>query len=147
MTWKPHATVASIIERDGRFLMVKEDSEGHIVSNQPAGHLEPNESLINAAIRETKEETAWDFEPRSVVGIYRWVHPDGERTYLRVAFAGECTNHDLNQPLDEGIIEAVWLSREELVSLGDQLRSPLVLSCIDDYLAGKRYSLDLFSDI
>ncbi len=147
MIWKPHATVAAVIEHNGRFLMVEEESEGEIVYNQPAGHLDPDESLVQAAIRETREETAWGFEPRALVGIYRWVHEPTERTYLRVCFTGGCHDHRPEQALDEGIIQALWLSREELLARQDKLRSPLVMRCIDDYLAGRRYPLELLGDL
>ncbi len=145
--WKPHATVASIIERENRFLMVEEKSAGKIVYNQPAGHLDPHESLIEAAMRETLEETGWQFKPEYISGIYRWEQPVTERCYLRVCFVGSCENHDLDQPLDTGIIQALWLSRDELIEKSQQLRSPLVLRCIDDYLAGKKYPLELLTDI
>jgi len=147
MIWKPHATVAAVIEREGRFLMVEEDSEGAIVYNQPAGHLDPNESLIEAAIRETREETAWGFQPEAIVGIYRWLHEPTERTYLRVCFTGQCHDHRLEQTLDDGILQALWLSRDELLAREDKLRSPLVMRCIDDYLAGHRYPLQILSDL
>jgi len=145
--WKPHATVAAIIERDNRFLMVEETSSGKTVYNQPAGHLDPNESLVEAAIRETWEETAWRFTPQYISGIYRWEQPDTNRCFLRVAFVGSCNNHDKDQALDDGIIQALWLSREALVEKSSQLRSPLVLRCIDDYLQGKKYPLELLTDI
>ena len=147
MIWKPHATVAAVIEQQGRFLMVEEDSEGSIVYNQPAGHLDPNESLIEAVIRETREETAWSFTPQALVGIYRWVQPETDRTYLRVAFAGNCDDHRPDLPLDDGIIRAVWMDREQLVAEKHKLRSPLVLKCIDDYLNGQLYPLDILSDL
>jgi 8-oxo-dGTP pyrophosphatase MutT (NUDIX family) len=147
MIWKPHATVAAIIQRDGLFLMVKEECEGQVVYNQPAGHLDPDESLIDAAIRETREETAWRFHPQALVGFYRWVQNEKQRTYLRAAFCGHCDDHDPSQSLDEGILEAVWLSRDELGGMQDQLRSPLVLRCIDDFLDGQRYPLELFTDL
>ena len=145
--WKPHATVASIIERNNRFLMVEERIHGHNVYNQPAGHLDPGESLLDAAIRETKEETAWDFRPEYISGIYRWDQPDTGRCFLRFSFVGSCDNHDPEQALDDGIIQAIWLSREELASQPEKLRSPMVLTCIDDYLAGKKYPLELLTDI
>lgn len=145
--WKPHATVAAIIERDSKFLMVEEISGGKTVYNQPAGHLDPDESIINAAIRETREETAWRFTPEYITGIYRWDQPDTERCFLRIAFAGSCDDHKKDQPLDDGIIQAIWLSREELAIQADKLRSPMVLRCIDDYLAGKKYPLNLLTDI
>ena len=147
MIWKPHATVAAVIERDGLFLMVKEESDGEIVYNQPAGHLDPHESLIEAAVRETREETAWRFHPEALVGIYRWVQTAKDRTYIRAAFCGNCDDHDPAQTLDEGILDAVWLSRDDLLAMENQLRSPLVLRCIDDYLAGHRYPLQLLSDL
>ncbi len=150
--WKPHATVAAIIEREQRFLMVEENKQGQTVYNQPAGHLEPHESLLQAVIRETREETARDFEPRYISGIYRWDQfPAGgeqrNRCFLRVAFVGSCHNHDPEQALDDGIVRAIWLSRDELAARPEKLRSPLVLRSIDDYLAGTRYPLDLITDI
>ena len=147
MIWKPHATVAAVIEQDGRFLMVEEDVEGQIVYNQPAGHLDPGESLLDAVSRETREESAWDFVPQAITGIYLWDQPDTDRTFLRFTFCGTHCNHRPEQALDEGILRAIWLSRDELVELTPQLRSPLVLECIDDYLAGKRYPLDMLSVI
>jgi len=145
--WKPHATVATVIERDGLFLMVEEVIKGQHVYNQPAGHLDPNESLIEAAIRETREESAWAFQPEYITGIYLWPQPGTDRTFLRVAFTGSCADHNPKQTLDDGIIRAVWMSRDELASQPEKLRSPMVLRCIDDYLAGKRYPLDLLIDI
>ncbi len=154
--WKPHATVAAIvtttIEREQRFLMVEEAKQGQTVYNQPAGHLEPHESLLQAVIRETREEAARDFKPEYISGIYRWDQfPAGgeqrNRCFLRVAFVGSCHNHDPEQALDDGIVRALWLSRDELAARPEKLRSPLVLRCIDDYLAGTRYPLDLITDI
>ncbi|VAW65557.1 Nudix-like NDP and NTP phosphohydrolase NudJ [hydrothermal vent metagenome] len=145
--WKPHATVAAIIERDRRFLIVEEICSGKTVYNQPAGHLDPGESLAQAAIRETREETAWGFKPEYVTGIYRWQQPQTKRCYLRVAFAGSCSDHQQQLPLDNGILRALWLSRDELAGEPEKLRSPMVLLCIDDYLAGKQYPLELFTDL
>ena len=145
--WKPHATVAAIVERDNRFLIVEEMSAGKVVYNQPAGHLDPDESLITAAIRETQEETAWQFTPEYISGIYRWDQKSTDCCFLRVAFVGSCKNHKKDQKLDAGIIKALWLTRDELVAQQDKLRSPLVLSCIDDYLEGKKYPIDLLVDI
>jgi 8-oxo-dGTP pyrophosphatase MutT (NUDIX family) len=147
MTWKPHATVAAIIERDNKFLMVEELIQGKQVINQPAGHLEPDESLVEAAIRETQEETAWQFIPEAVTGIYLWKHPDNGESFLRVAFCGNCKNHKPSQLLDDGIQAAVWKTRDELMQQQQKLRSPMVIDCIDDYLAGKRYPLDLLINI
>ena len=147
MTWKPHATVAAIIERDQQFLMVEEESDGLIVFNQPAGHLDPDESLVEAVIRETREETAWRLQPEAITGLYRWQQPNTGRTYIRVAFCGHCDDHQAEQKLDEGIRRAVWMTREELVEQTGKLRSPMVLRCIDDYLSGKRYPIDLLVDL
>ena len=146
MVWKPHATVAAIIERDNKFLMVEETIHGENRFNQPAGHLDPDESLVDAVIREAKEETAWDFTPEAVTGIYLWKHPVNGETFLRIAFCGPCSNHDPSQALDTGIIHAVWKSREELLQ-ENRLRSPMVIDCIDDYLAGKRYPLDMLVNV
>jgi len=111
--------------------------------NQPAGHLESGESLIEAVIRETNEETAWQFEPSALVGIYRWQHPTKQRTYIRYCFTGTVSNHDPEQKLDDDIHQALWLTHDELLARLADFRSPLVLDCIDDYLAGQRYSLNL----
>ena len=146
MTWKPHVTVAAVIEREGRFLMVEEKSEGRLVYNQPAGHLDEGEGLIAAAIRETLEETAWHFVPTALVGFYLWQHPQKSSTYLRACFTGTCHGHDPLLKLDRGIVRALWMSRAELMAHADRLRSPLVLQCIDDYLAGKRYPLEIMRD-
>ncbi len=146
MIWKPHATVAAIVEKDDRFLMVEEDVEGEIVYNQPAGHLDPNENLIDAVIRETREETAWLFKPEALVGIYLWQQPGTERTFLRFAFVGQCSDHQQDQALDEGILRALWMSKDELLQSG-KLRSPMVIKNIDDYVAGKRYPLDVLSTV
>jgi ADP-ribose pyrophosphatase YjhB (NUDIX family) len=143
--WTPRVTVAAVVERQNRFLMVREGIDGQLVHNQPAGHLEDGESLLAAVCREVKEETAWTFRPEGLVGIYRWRMPDGGRTYLRFCFHGGCADHDPGQPLDEGIAEAAWLSREALADA--PLRSPLVLRCLDDYLAGRRLPLNALQDL
>jgi len=147
MIWKPHATVAAIIHRDGKYLMVEEDSDGAIVFNQPAGHLDPDESLLDAVIRETREETAWGFTPEAITGIYRWKQPKFDRTFLRFAFCGEAHDHRPELPLDDGILRAVWLSRDELLARQSQLRSPMVLRCIDDFERGNRYPLEMLFDL
>lgn len=147
MVWKPHVTVAAIVQQKNRFLLVEEESDGRIVINQPAGHLEEGETLVEAVKRETVEETAWNFEPSGIVGIHLWKHPQNSTTFLRVSFCGTCCNHDPDQPLDSGILRTLWLSREELVERDSQLRSPLVVDCIDDYLAGARYPLDLLKSL
>jgi 8-oxo-dGTP pyrophosphatase MutT (NUDIX family) len=144
--WKPSVTVAAIIERDGRFLLVEEESGDGPCFNQPAGHLEPNESLLQAVVRETLEETAHDFVPTSLIGMYlsRYVSArnGGEVTYLRFAFTGTLgAAHE--QALDEGILRTVWMSYDEIAAARDRHRSPLVLQCVEDYLAGKRAPLSL----
>ncbi len=142
--WSPRLTVATIIERDGRFLLVEEYADGEeLVYNQPAGHLDEHETLAAAAIRETLEETAWEVRVDAIVGLYYWTHPKGH-TFVRTCFVGTTLQHHPEQPLDHGIQRALWLNRDEIVALGPKLRSPMVLRCIDDYLAGKRYPLDLF---
>ena len=143
--WKPSATVAAVIERDGRFLMVEEISDGRRVLNQPAGHLDPGESLIAACVRETLEETAHAFEPTSLVGIYRWHYAPADNTFLRFAFAGTVGRVDAARKLDTEILATHWLSREDLAARPGMHRSPLVMRCVDDYLAGRRYPLDVFS--
>jgi 8-oxo-dGTP pyrophosphatase MutT (NUDIX family) len=144
--WKPSVTVAAIIEQAGKFLLVEEETSDGVRFNQPAGHLDPDESLQTAVSREVLEETAYDFTPDSLVGVYmsRYVSSRNNEnvTYLRFTFAGTLgTLHD--QPLDDGIIRTVWMSYEELLACKDTHRSPLVLQCVDDYLAGKRSPLDV----
>jgi 8-oxo-dGTP pyrophosphatase MutT (NUDIX family) len=147
MTWKPDVTVAAVIEQDGRFLMVEERASGRLVFNQPAGHLEAGETLLEAVVRETLEETAWRFEPRFLLGLYVWTPPGGRRSFLRVAFGGIVEQHDPDRPLDRGIVRADWYSREQLLARSARLRSPLVMRCIDDYLAGCRHSLDALNHV
>jgi len=135
-------TVAAIIERAGKFLMVEERAGPNLVLNQPAGHLEQGESLLAAVTREALEETGHRFEPEHVVGFYLWHSKDAETTYLRVAFCGEVAPSADVAALDDGIVAVHWLSRGQLATRAHQLRSPMVLRCIDDYLAGQRYPLD-----
>lgn len=147
MVWKPHVTVSAVAEREGRFLVVEESVRGRLVINNPAGHLEDGETLIEAVRRETLEETAWAFEPEAITGVYLWRHPRRDKTFLRVNFCGHCHSEDSQRELDDGIHRALWLSREELQARGEQLRSPLVLRCIDDYLAGQRHPLALLQHL
>lgn len=147
MVWKPRVTVAAIAENEGRFLMVEEEIGGEQKFNQPAGHLEDGESLCAAVSRECLEETGWQFVPGSLVGLYRWRHPASGDTYLRATFAGACADHDPNRALDDDITAIHWLSVEEIRQRHEQLRSPLVIRSIDDYLAGLRYPLELLVDI
>ena len=143
MIWKPNVTVAAIIEQSGKFLLVEEHTSQGRLFNQPAGHLEDGESLLAAVVRETLEEAAYTFEPQHLIGIYRWHSPVADTTYLRFAFAGRVLAHHPQQALDEGIIRAVWMTPEELRASQEQHRSPLVLRCVEDYLSGKRYPLEL----
>ncbi|MFA6040426.1 MAG: NUDIX hydrolase [Methylophilus sp.] len=139
--WKPNVTVAAIIEHDGKFLLVEEETNRGNRYNQPAGHLEDNETILDAVIRETLEESAYDFTPESLVGIYHWKHPVNQVTYLRFAFAGKLGAHYPQQKLDQGIVQAVWMSLDEIKQKQELTRSPQVLLCIEDYLAGKRFPL------
>jgi 8-oxo-dGTP pyrophosphatase MutT (NUDIX family) len=142
MTRGIDVTVAAIIERAGKFLMVEERAGTHLVLNQPAGHLEQGESLLAAVMRETLEETGHRFDPEHVVGFYLWHSQDAATTYLRVAFCGAVEPSADVVALDEGIVAAHWLSRPQLARRVHELRSPMVMRCIDDYLAGQRYPLD-----
>jgi 8-oxo-dGTP pyrophosphatase MutT (NUDIX family) len=139
--WKPNVTVAAIIEHDGKFLLVEEETNRGNRYNQPAGHLEDNETILDAVIRETLEESAYDFTPEFLVGIYHWKHPVNQVTYLRFAFAGKLGAHYPQQKLDQGIVQAVWMSLDEIKQKQELTRSPQVLLCIEDYLAGKRFPL------
>ena len=147
MRWQANVTVAAVIEKGGRFLMIEEEIDGLVVINQPAGHLEIGESLLEATKREVLEETAWDFEPEKVVSIYLYPSPHNEITYLRICLSGACIHHHLELQLDDGIIQAIWLTREELEARENSLRSPLVIRCIDDYLSGQQYPLELLNHI
>ena len=146
MVWKPDVTVAAVVERDGRFLLVEEHTERGLLFNQPAGHLEADESIVAAVARETLEETAWEFAPEHLIGVYRWRPPRGEVTYVRFAFSGGLGTHHAERALDRGIVRAVWLSPDEIRASRDRHRSPLVLRCMEDYLAGIRAPLDLLVD-
>jgi 8-oxo-dGTP pyrophosphatase MutT (NUDIX family) len=144
---RPAVTVAMVVERDGRFLLVEEETRAGLRFNQPAGHLESGETLPAAAARETLEETGWHVEPTSLVGIYRWSARETGVTYLRFSFAGVARAHDAARPLDAGIVRAVWMSYEEIAATRAGHRSPLVLRCIDDYRAGTRMPVDLVTEI
>lgn len=144
--WHPHSTVATVVEQDGRFLIVEEMIEGRILYNQPAGHLEANETLEQGALRETLEETAWDVRLTGLLGIYHYTTADGT-CYIRTCYTARTVLHHPERPLDTGVLRALWLSREELEARKDQLRSQIVLRVIDDYLAGKAYPLDLITSL
>ena len=144
MVWKPSVTVAAVIERDGRFLFVEERIDGRLVLNQPAGHLDPGESLIAACIREVLEETAHRFEPTALVGIYRWHYRPRDVTFLRFCFKGAVGAQE-ERPLDKEIVRLHWLAADALRARQADHRSPLVQQCVDDFLAGRNFSLDLLS--
>ncbi|MDQ1815813.1 NUDIX hydrolase [Massilia sp. CCM 9210] len=144
--WKPSVTVAAIIERDGQFLLIEEETSEGIRLNQPAGHLDPLETLAQAVVREVLEETAYDFTPQALVGVYMSRYTSRRRgtdvTYLRFTFCGEAgAEHD--QPLDDGIIRSLWMTRDEMAACQERHRSPLMLQCVDDYLAGRRMPLEM----
>jgi 8-oxo-dGTP pyrophosphatase MutT (NUDIX family) len=147
MVWKPDVTVAAVAEIDGRFLFVEERASGRVVINQPAGHLEDGETFLEAVVRETLEETAWRFEPHSLLGVYVWRPAHQARTFLRVALAGVVSDHDPSRPLDHGILRTRWLTRAQLAEPRMRLRSPLVTQCVDDYLAGTRHPLTLLNHL
>lgn len=147
MIWKPNVTVAAVIENDGKFLMVEEETAEGVQFNQPAGHLEEGETLVEAVLREVWEETAHRFEPSSLLGIYHWKHPRKDITYLRFAFIGKAGSHDPAQPLDEGILRAVWMTSEEIRATADRHRSPQVLTCVEQYLAGQTFPLSVLTSL
>ncbi|MBN8727945.1 MAG: NUDIX hydrolase [Xanthomonadales bacterium] len=144
--WRPRVTVATIVQRGEAFLLVEEDVRGARVFNQPAGHLEPGESLQQAAVRETLEETGWEVRPTCLVRVYQWRARSG-REFLRFTFGAEALRHDPARPLDSGIVRAVWLTRDDLAADPSRLRSPMVLAGIDDWLAGRRLPLDAVARI
>ena len=146
--WQPDVTVACVVVRDGRLLVVEEKVRGRVVLNQPAGHLEPDESLVEAARRETLEETGWQVEPTAFIGAYQWKAPaetpeEPGRHYLRMAFVAEPLRHDSGRALDEGIVQALWLTPAELQAQSARHRSPLVWRVVEDFLAGRRHALDV----
>ena len=148
MNWEPHITVAAVIEREQKFLLVEEMVEGTAVLNQPAGHWENGETLIEAASRETFEETGWEFFPKALVGIYQWKHPRKDETFLRFTFCGETSDKQISSKLDEGIIKADWHTADEILALPEsKIRSTLVTESLNDYLAGKRLTLEIFRNI
>jgi 8-oxo-dGTP pyrophosphatase MutT (NUDIX family) len=146
-TWKPNVTVAAICEQDGKFLLIEEKAHEGVVLNQPAGHLEAGESLLEAVVRETLEETAHRFVPEFLVGVYSWRRAAKDITYLRFAFAGKVTAHDATRKLDKGIVRALWLTRDEIQRESARHRTPVVMRCVDDFLAGRRYPLELIAHI
>ncbi len=145
--WKPNVTVAAIIERNGKFLLVEEETSDGLLLNNPAGHLDPGESPLQAVIRETLEETACAFTPTAFLGMYmsrfRRTRTGEDTTYLRLAFVGDVGEADASLQLDEGIVGTVWMTADEIRANPQRLRSPLVIECIDAYLAGQRFPLDI----
>ena len=143
LQWKPNVTVAAVVERNGTFLLVEEQTESGLRYNQPAGHLETGESLLDAVVRETLEESAWHFTPTALIGIYQYHQTQSDITYLRFAFTGNLSDHQPDRPLDSGILRALWMPTAEIRANRKLHRSPLLLQCIDDYLDGKRHPLQL----
>ena len=147
MIWKPNVTVAAVIEQDGKFLLVEEETAEGVMFNQPAGHLEDGETLLDGVVREVQEETAYRFKPTGLLGVYHWKHPRKDITYLRFAFTGEIEGHNPEQKLDDGIIRACWLTLDEVRATQAQHRSPQVLTCIEHYLAGQRFPLSALTHL
>lgn len=139
--WRPHVTVATVVPDGGRFLLVEEEVRGRLVLNQPAGHLDPDETLQAAAVRETLEETGWEVRLECLLGVQQWCSPSG-RQFVRFTFAAQPLRHDPERVLDAGIVRAIWLPRDDVHAAADRLRSPMVLASIDDWLAGRRLPLD-----
>ncbi|HBN52689.1 MAG TPA: NUDIX hydrolase [Stenotrophomonas sp.] len=144
--WAPHVTVATVVSRAGQLLLVEEEKEGRRVLNQPAGHLDPGESLVEAAVRETLEETGWEVRPTAFIGAYQWNAADGT-PFLRFAFAAEPVRHYPERPLDGGIVQALWLSPAALQADMARLRSPLVWQTVSDWLAGQRFPLSVLRQV
>ena len=145
MTWPPHITVATLVERENRFLMVEEAEAGRQVINQPAGHLDPGESLCEAAIRETLEETGWQVKPTAIVGIYHYQHPVTDIIYHRITYAAEPLQQ-ISRDLDPDISQVLWLSAERILGDDYVIRAPVVAECLKDYQRGQRYPLTLIKE-
>ena len=142
----PHVTVATVVEKNGKFLFVEEESSGQKVLNQPAGHLEPNESLIEAAIRETLEETGWHVSITGLLCIGLYTSPNNGVTYHRTTFIGQAEQHDQDAKLDDGIIQALWLAPDEVAKYPSRPRSPLVMEAVHQYLDQSAYPLSIVGD-
>lgn len=144
---RPTLTVAALVERDGRFLCVEERIDGVLRLNQPAGHVEPGEDPLAAVVRETREETAWHFEPQSLLGCYLWRDAKRDKLMLRIAFGGQVRDHDPTRALDRDIHAAVWLTAAELQARERDWRSPLVGRCLADHLRGQRAPLSILATL
>ena len=144
MQWLPHSTVATIVKHNDKYLLVEEHSHGRLVYNQPAGHLEANETLIEAAVRETLEETGWTVQIDGVVGVALYTAPSNNVTYHRTCFAATALSHDPDRPLDKDIEQAIWMSYEEMLAASDKMRSELVIKSVEQYQNGHLYPLSLF---
>jgi 8-oxo-dGTP pyrophosphatase MutT (NUDIX family) len=145
--WTPHVTVAAVVERNGRFLLVDEETDEGRLRNQPAGHWEPGESLVEAAVRETREETGLELVPRFLIGIYRWHAASRDVTYLRFAFAGDVIGSADARPSDPAVYGVLWQTIDEIRATPETQRGPQVRACVEDYLAGRRWPLDLLVDV
>lgn len=145
--WRPHVTVACVVARGERYLMVEEEVAGRLVYNQPAGHLDDHESLAQAALRETLEETGWTVELQHLIGVHQWRSTEHGDAVVRFSFAARAISHDPNRPLDSDIRRALWLTREEIAALGERLRSPMILQSIDLWLGGQRLPLETLSHL
>ncbi len=145
--WKPNVTVAAVVERDGHFLLVEEETADGLRLNNPAGHLDPGESPLQACVREVLEETAFDFTPTALVGVYlnrfRRTRTGDDITYMRFAFAGRLGTHHAWRQLDDGIVRALWMTPEEIRASRARHRSHMLLRCVEDYLAGQRFGLEV----
>lgn len=140
--WLPHVVAAAIVERDGKFLLVEEETTDGMRLNQPAGHWERDETLLEAVVRETLEETGHHVEPVALLGAYTTQNPARDITYLRFAYVCKVTGFDPDYQLDKGIVRAVWLTPDEIAASPIRHRSPLVMRCVNDYLSGRRYPLN-----
>jgi 8-oxo-dGTP pyrophosphatase MutT (NUDIX family) len=147
MIWTPRVTVAAVIEQHGRFLLVEEETEKGLGLNQPAGHLDEHESLLEGVARETLEETGYVFRPEAIVGVYLWHALEKGVTYLRFAFSGTVLGHDPTRPLDTGIVRTLWLTPDEIAADAGRHRSPLVQRCIDDYRSARRHPLEVLTHL
>ena len=143
--WRPSVTVAAVLERGGRFLLVEEVIDGRRVLNQPAGHLDPGESIVDAVKREVLEETCFGFEPTGLVGLYRWFYEPEDVTFLRFCFRGRVGEEDKSVTRDKQIDAVHWLTPAQITDRRADHRSPLVQRCVEDFLAGRHYPLDVFS--